>query len=750
MLKGYTKGIDDLTDKVMRFFGLTEDGTGKLSWSFKDMDDKAKALAVALGGIAAIKLGGWAIGVGSNIKKVISFFGSLGTGIMKNTGLFGKLTNAVTKLFTGTSLKNYIVDWKLGIAGLKDGALSFGTVVKTLATPIARFSSAIGGVILAIKGFKTTSNVFNSTVRSVAKGQTSLNTAIGEGLKGFAAFSAAGALIGTAIAPGIGTAIGTIIGAVVGVGDAFVQRSKLIKTVAMENIYGTLQLTEAKLDVVHDKIIGNVDKQLSAIKNFSKTTKSSAKEFYESMEGLDDVIYKYETLGTAITGVGNEELLNSITQTSNKAIKLVRDSTSDTTNILTSWFKDTTSLTAEEQRDILTKVQQGGRTREEKIDDIEKEIYTIYENGVGERGYLNEEELQAIREHYQKIAELTSSELKYAGLDLNRILADVTNTSERLTADSAERLNQEIQSSTKEVNTKIQELYNQRIEVAKSTAQQLYDTAIASGEDELTAREIYNSAYSRLAQAAYDDRKTQLANATQTESQIRNAFYGKLLKSYGEYASMEESSMSEVDKKTKQMLKDLLTEAGYTQTQLAGISFATGKGMADNFLRGYGNPQLPSLTSSYNVSVLSQEAYNAGRLAGQNMSRGLADHVQLPSISYTLTTGGTNLNSLQLQPNIRGFATGGYPASGEMFMARENGIPELIGRIGNRTAVANNEQIIEGIKQGVYEGVSSANESSSSTPIYNVVNIGNRQVYRGVGTSIRNENNRYGRNVVTV
>ena len=51
-------------------------------------------------------------------------------------------------------------------------------------------------------------------------------------------------------------------------------------------------------------------------------------------------------------------------------------------------------------------------------------------------------------------------------------------------------------------------------------------------------------------------------------------------------------------------------------------------------------------------------------------------------------------------PQIPAFASGGYPATGEMFLARESG-PELVGRIGNRTAVANNDQITDGIASAV-------------------------------------------------
>ena len=47
-------------------------------------------------------------------------------------------------------------------------------------------------------------------------------------------------------------------------------------------------------------------------------------------------------------------------------------------------------------------------------------------------------------------------------------------------------------------------------------------------------------------------------------------------------------------------------------------------------------------------------------------------------------------------------------------MARENGLPELVGQWGSKTAVANNDQIIDGIKQGVYEAVLQANSMNES------------------------------------
>ena len=63
------------------------------------------------------------------------------------------------------------------------------------------------------------------------------------------------------------------------------------------------------------------------------------------------------------------------------------------------------------------------------------------------------------------------------------------------------------------------------------------------------------------------------------------------------------------------------------------------------------------------------------------------------------------------------YANGGFPAQGEIFIAREAG-PELVGRIGSSTAVANNRQIIQGIKQAVLEAMTIANASNNERPIY--------------------------------
>ena len=84
--------------------------------------------------------------------------------------------------------------------------------------------------------------------------------------------------------------------------------------------------------------------------------------------------------------------------------------------------------------------------------------------------------------------------------------------------------------------------------------------------------------------------------------------------------------------------------------------------------------------------------------------------------------------------DVEWYASGGFPKTGEMFMANEAG-PELVGKMGNKTTVANQQQIIAGIEQGVYKAVMAAfsmqsaknGKSQNETPTFNIY-VGGRKV----------------------
>lgn len=76
-------------------------------------------------------------------------------------------------------------------------------------------------------------------------------------------------------------------------------------------------------------------------------------------------------------------------------------------------------------------------------------------------------------------------------------------------------------------------------------------------------------------------------------------------------------------------------------------------------------------------------------------------------------------------------ASGGFVDQGQLFIAREAGA-EMVGSMGGRTAVANNDQIVEGISSGVYAAVRAAMQDSESgnTPV--IVYLDGKQITASV------------------
>lgn len=141
-------------------------------------------------------------------------------------------------------------------------------------------------------------------------------------------------------------------------------------------------------------------------------------------------------------------------------------------------------------------------------------------------------------------------------------------------------------------------------------------------------------------------------------------------------------------------------ESGYTQK-------------VANLVKGKGLPVTPSLTNTgtYNNAVNSATStrtltVNAKLNADKSQfNRAISDAMKGASARISVSMGGSTLSSGQ----VRTYAQGGWPELGQLFIANEAG-PELVGTIGGNTAVANNNDIVQGIQGGVERANSEQNE----------------------------------------
>ena len=94
----------------------------------------------------------------------------------------------------------------------------------------------------------------------------------------------------------------------------------------------------------------------------------------------------------------------------------------------------------------------------------------------------------------------------------------------------------------------------------------------------------------------------------------------------------------------------------------------------------------------------------------EKVNSALDVHFEIPS--WVPGIGGNAFEGIQLEPmstfTFYKFDKGGFPDEGSLFLANEPGNPELIGKIGNQTAVVNNSQIVEAVSKGVFNAMISA------------------------------------------
>ena len=126
---------------------------------------------------------------------------------------------------------------------------------------------------------------------------------------------------------------------------------------------------------------------------------------------------------------------------------------------------------------------------------------------------------------------------------------------------------------------------------------------------------------------------------------------------------------------------------------------------------GVGTGMIEGLTSAqseltnFTASNFSIEQWES---IGHNISSGIASGVRsygylvsdaisdVTRSSYSAEGRSYSSASSNRSRSVPMYASGGFPEQGQYFIAREQG-PELVGTIGNRTAVANNDQIVAGI-----------------------------------------------------
>lgn len=655
-LKGLNKQIDDMTDKIKRFFGISEDGAGKFKINFWDMDDRAKILLGTLGLIAGAK------------------------GI-------GKVTKAIDT-----------------IKGIK-------------------ITSWIGSVIGKLFGFTTVFGDISFAIEAVAGGAATIPEAFGY-------------ILGTL--PNLLLSIGAFASLVSSILSIF----KLIETFNTD-LYSLTGATDLFSDTIDSTVNGPLLGLHFAFKKVDKTISDTTKD------AIIPFMEKYQELGTTIMGltfkdIVTEDDVNSVKSQTQEIANTLQTNLIDRYTEMENTLNDTKLFPDEEKRkEYLNKLNDSLKEEQDVVELHKNSINSIVEKAANEHRNLTDVEREQINGIQKQMGE--------TGIKL-------------LTENEAEQI--AIQTR---FNDKFDNLTQEQITNYVGKAKELKDKAVAEAEDE------------------YDKRVALAENMKRTIPDFTEEMYNQMIddatdaknKSIKEAEDQYQGIVDKVNEKYPAVAKTIDFENGkikngwqITADTITGKFEEIGEKLKLVWLnlkgkiieirtdieKGFVNLQKKALEIFNNLK-------NGITEKMQGVMNWFSEHFKLPSLEIpklpniglkvTFYDDGSLISKAAKVLGLSGkptfdfytYATGGFPSTGEFFMARENG-PELVGRVGNKTAVANNDQIISGISQGVYNAFVNAQGSTggNGTTIY----IGNKKVYSSFSNGLRTENNRLGTNTIRV
>lgn len=670
-----------------------------------ELEGKVKEILKWVGLVAA-GFAAWKIGKGVSaflkLKPVVwltdftkALFGAAkGSAAAKSAVTF--MLDPILKL--GKTLSSGIFGKGLGAAIMGAGG---GGLAASIGA-IAAFASGIGLLAVGLYDVFKNSELFHSGLKAIGD----LLSWIGSGIK----------WLGTSIANlfpnfdlsigGINTKLQELTGGFIGLSDIAIAIGGLV-------LFGPWGLAIEGV-ILAIKGIGwafgdDVIPQVNLFgKGISDVTKEKVEPFLASMDELDRTISELDWGNAKITIADMEDVK---AQLSNIVNTITTELDSDRNEALATLEPLAAAFGEERYAELVKSVNTSYDTMKNSVLEGETKINEIMATASKENRALTDEEAEEINRIRKKMTETGVKYLSESETESNLILQRMKDNATKLSAEQAEEVIASAREARDETIKAAEEQYNdilleaQRMLDTGTINKEQYDEIIKAAEKTKTDTtksandqysEIVKTARSKMGEyAKFIDEETgdRLSRWDVWCADLGEAWsdtWGDIKKSasdkWGEIKTWYDESVA--PKFTKK----------YWEGKLSGLKegfTTTIKGMVNTGI-DYLNTFIGWLNSKMNFK------WDAFEIAGKEI---------IPSGSIQLFT----------IPEIPKLASGGLVNEGQMFIAREAG-PELVGNINGRTAVANNDQIVTAVSQGVYSAVMAAmgNNNNSGEQHINV------------------------------
>lgn len=679
-------------------------------------DVELKTVAIIIGAVLLKKyfkleiakniLKGIATSISQSIAK--SLAAKMGVEIAQNAGISKALTAGIKKSI---------------------GNIDYGGLSKTLSSLMSTKLKATIGIAGIATEFLTVATVFekigegaNFTVGMLAK------VAAGAGVA-----AAALKLIGLST-PWTAAIVGItgVVAAIAGIGIGAAKAEKEIKDSSI-NISDTVKQTAENLN----STIQSSKDQLNSVGDTYASVKSVADKYFELADNFDNLTDSQKEMLIAYANYIVEqcpELADSI-DTVTGEFKGQKDEVYNTISALEAYAKaaamqDVLKDLYKQQFDIGNQLKENN----EKINKADEIIYDYVKNltGMSRQAFNSTYEISGLGDAFDVLTEIldktkertngfkkTSEDLRNE-LGLNRKeVHELTNNSVILENSYAK--------ATNAIDDAATEAAVCRNEYNKLTQQQ-NDTADSSDNLRDTMQQNNEQIRESVQQSMYDIEKNVAEKSGESTEDISN-FYNKASETFSRLGVVGTDGGTKLYNGFTTTTSGLpgYNSAIFDNIQQTAISKAldTGLKAGENLVDSY-KKNIDGVPNTAAVAFLSIiDAVNAGEIGsdvGADLMNNLADTISSKAweVHDALTNAIQNSYKMELESDdnysagdplksgfakirIKGYADGGYlPQKYSIVMAGENGIPEIAGTVGGKSAVAGGAEIT-GIKDSIYD-----------------------------------------------
>lgn len=585
----------------------------------------------------------------NSIKEQMRAFFEEWGGLIKSTGIAIATYLIGKKALTGWSnLKQLFGATGISFKTLYKTSWSAATGSQKLSKALFGATGVIAGMGFAYSGAKDLSKALSSNDR------TSLTGSIVSLVGGVAA----GALGGAAIGGPIGALVGGLLALVsAGIGAAQAQ-------------------DELRRKMLTESIFNGVGKSINELTD----------DYKRNTKAIDDYLETNNKL--------NEELNTQRTAFDEAAAKVE--------NYMTVW-SETGKLDSTQFDDMTNSIRNMVNAAQGLADVNFNKIFASLNGAI--KGYLTGDALEAIQSTRTELAQLQAQ----VGQKVSSLGSSIDNTLANLSKEKDPRKRWELKQLLTKQLSQLSQVRNAEQTARDNAAAEKAKKGVLSSISLGSSLSDFDTQLGNL-KSTYDSQRSGIQSAYEesllsvdilkgqakalgidlTDKELQS-FKDSITSSYNSQLAATSSEKNKV----KQQLLDAVKQAAINNVNVDFVKKMVGTKYSQ-FILGTGN-----ILDPFRIAA------NPGAYVATVKSKMRDDsYFKMWSFLFKLSDGRSLFDIYQ---KIQSFATGGHPTAGQLFIANEAG-PELVGSMGNKTTVANNQQIVAGIARGVADANAEQNE----------------------------------------